>query len=270
MTVDETTPQPRERILRAAADLLEAGGREAVTTRSVSAAAGVQAQTIYRRFGDMRGLLDEVARQGYTAYLADKQANLTAGDPVEQLRRGWDLHVAFGSAHPALYRLLYTDPRPDEGAAVMGEAHDILVRLVTRVAEAGRLRVGVQAAAAMIHAAGIGVTVTLISAEAAGSVTLHEGLSEATRDAVFGALITDEEPSAAPGDNRAARAARHAVALKAMLDEDDADGEDSRSFTPGEHLLLGEWLARLAAPAASESTGAVDVRITASRPRRPA
>ena len=36
------------------------GGRGAVTTRAVSAAARVQPPTIYRQFGDMRGLLDAV------------------------------------------------------------------------------------------------------------------------------------------------------------------------------------------------------------------
>ncbi|MFI5679004.1 TetR/AcrR family transcriptional regulator [Streptomyces cellulosae] len=246
MTASDAIPQPRERILQAAADLLAHGGREAVSTRSVSAAAGVQAQTIYRHFGDMKGLLDEVARQGYAAYLADKQANLTSGDPVEQLRHGWDLHVAFGLTNPAVYRLLYTDPRPGEGAAVMGEAYDILVRLVTRVAEAGRLRMGVEAAAAMIHATGIGVTVTLISADAAGRLSDHEGLSENTRDAVLAALVTDEEQAAAE-DTRAALGVRHAVALKALL------GEEALPFTAGEQALLTEWLTRLVTPAAPAS-----------------
>ncbi|MDN3029657.1 TetR/AcrR family transcriptional regulator [Streptomyces sp. S.PB5] len=251
MAMTETTLQPRERILRAAADLLAEGGREAVSTRSVSAAAGVQAQTIYRQFGDMQGLLDEVAQRGFASYLSDKHANLSSGDPVEQLRRGWDLHVSFGLANPALYRLLYTDPRPGEGVAVMGEAYDILVRLVTRVAETGRLRKDIQTAAAMVHAAGIGVTVTLIGADAAGLLAAHEGLSENTRDAVLAALITSdtddqETPEARP---RAERGARHAVALKALLDE-DGDGKDAgedkeRLFTPGERLLLGEWLTRL-------------------------
>lgn len=248
MTVTETIPQPRERILRAAADLLAEGGREAVSTRSVSAAAGVQAQTIYRQFGDMQGLLDEVARRGFASYLADKHTNLSSGDPVEQLRRGWDLHVAFGLANPALYRLLYTDLRPGEGAAVMGEAYDILVRLVTRVAEAGRLKMPVPAAASMIHAAGIGVTVTLISADAAGLLAEHEGLSEHTRDAVLAALVADEREDGA-AESRAERGARHAVALKALLDEE----AEEQPFTPGEHLLLGEWLARLADTTGSDA-----------------
>ncbi|KMS90511.1 MULTISPECIES: TetR/AcrR family transcriptional regulator [Streptomyces] len=240
MTATETMPQPRERILRAAADLLAEGGREAVSTRSVSAAAGVQAQTIYRQFGDMQGLLDEVAQRGFASYLAEKQANLASGDAVEQLRHGWDLHVAFGLANPALYRLLYTDPRPGEGATAMGKAYDILLQLVTRVAEAGRLRMSVEAAAAMIHAAGIGVTVTLISASSAGLLAEHEGLSENTRDAVLAALIADERDTGA-AESRADRGARHAVALKALLDEEDF----RQPFTPGEHLLLTEWLARL-------------------------
>jgi AcrR family transcriptional regulator len=253
MTTTEKTSQPRERILRAAAELLEEGGREAVSTRAVSAAAEVQAQTIYRQFGDMRGLLNEVARQGYAAYLAGKQAGLSNGDPVERLRHGWDLHVAFGLAHPALYRLLYTDPRPGDSSAVTGEAHDILLGLITRVAEAGRLRIGVAPAAAVIHAAGIGVTITLISAEAAGLLTTYAGLSQTTRDTVFDTLITEAGPDTGSKDSRATRTAKHAVALKALLDEDGTDQATSQAFTPGEHHLLNEWLTRLAGPAAGSA-----------------
>ncbi|MGW4205208.1 TetR/AcrR family transcriptional regulator [Streptomyces sp. NPDC004726] len=247
MRATGTTPQPRERILRASADLLAEGGRQAVSTRSVSAAAMVQAQTIYRHFGDMKGLLDEVARQGYAAYLADKRSNLAAGDPVEQLRRGWDLHVAFGLAHPALYRLIHTDPRPGAPSAVMGEANGILTELVTRVAETGRLRTSIEAAEAMIHAAGVGVAVTLINADDEGRLAEYEGLSENTRDAVLAALVTDAKKSAPVEEDRVMRGAQHAVALKALLEQ----GE--QPFTESERGLLGEWLTRLvtaATPAA--------------------
>src|SRR5213082_3591627 len=92
----EQTVDVRERIMRAAAGLLAQGGREAVTTRAVSAAAGVQAPTLYRQFGDMRGLLNAVARETLAAYVRDKAAQEPGDDPVEDLRRGWDLHVAFG------------------------------------------------------------------------------------------------------------------------------------------------------------------------------
>ena len=44
------------------AQLLNDGGREAVSTRAVAAAAGVQPPTIYRQYGDMQGLLSAVAQ----------------------------------------------------------------------------------------------------------------------------------------------------------------------------------------------------------------
>src|SRR3954452_18482594 len=100
----------RTRIVTAAAALLADGGRDAVTTRAVAAAAGVQAPTIYRLFGDKTGLLDAVAEHGFQAYLGGKAA--PDGDPVECLRAGWDLHVGFGLANPGLYALMYGNPRP--------------------------------------------------------------------------------------------------------------------------------------------------------------
>src|SRR3712207_1801545 len=95
----------RDTIVRATTELLSAGGRDAVTTRAVSAAAGVQPPTIYRLFGDMRGLLDAVTAAGFASYLARKTAQEPSEDPVDDLRAGWDLHVAFGLENPAFYML---------------------------------------------------------------------------------------------------------------------------------------------------------------------
>ena len=100
----------RERIVETAAALLARGGREAVTTRAVATAAGVQPPTIYRLFGDKVGLLDAVTEHGFRAYLADK--GVASADPVADLRSGWDLHVGFGLANPGLYALMYGDPGP--------------------------------------------------------------------------------------------------------------------------------------------------------------
>ena len=237
----KTTLSPRERILRATAGLLAEGGREAVTTRSVSEAAGVQSPTIYRQFGDMRGLLDEVASYGFARYLESKVAREIVDDPVEDLRRGWDLHVEFGLANPVLYSLMYGDPRP---VAAASEARKILRGLVQRAAEAGRLRVGVEEAADMIQAAGVGVVLTLLAAqcEPPGSA-----LSEKTREAVLGAVTTDE--GGIPDDGRG-RVANRAVALEAVLPEAEA------KLTPGERTVLSEWLERLSRtdPKAPRST----------------
>jgi AcrR family transcriptional regulator len=223
----------RGRIVRAAAELLVEGGREAVTTRAIAAAAGVQAPTIYRQFGDMRGLLDEVASFGFSRYLRDKTSRELVEDPVEDLRRGWDLHVGFGLENPAFYALMYGDPRPGGEPTAAREATEILHGLVQRVAEAGRLRVGVESAARMIHAAGSGVTLTLIGTEPGNRDPM---LSEATREAILAAVTTDQAPDTATGHDRVSG---RAVALKAVLSEAPA------GFTHSESALLSEWLDRL-------------------------
>src|ERR1700678_2661178 len=92
----------RAQLVEVAAELLATAGPDAVTTRSVALAAGVQAPTIYRIFGDKSGLLDAVIEHGFAAYLARKPPVGTDADPVASLRAGWELHVGFGLAHPEL------------------------------------------------------------------------------------------------------------------------------------------------------------------------
>src|ERR1700761_6376736 len=96
----------RARIVEVAAGLLATGGTDAVSTRAVALAAGTQAPTIYRLFGDKDGLLEAVAEYGFAAYLARKPPLVSSGDPVADLRAGWDLHIAFGLENPALFSLM--------------------------------------------------------------------------------------------------------------------------------------------------------------------
>src|SRR6476620_9472120 len=103
-------PHARARIVRAATELPATGGRDAVTTRAVSAAAGVQPPTIYRHFGDMHGLLAVAARETLAVHVREQATRALTNDPVEDLRRGWDLHIAFGLAHPDAFALLYSAP----------------------------------------------------------------------------------------------------------------------------------------------------------------
>ncbi|HLR84941.1 MAG TPA: helix-turn-helix domain-containing protein, partial [Nocardioidaceae bacterium] len=51
-TVPAGRDQTRQRVIEAAIELLARDGRDAVTTRAVADAAGVQAPAIYRLFGD--------------------------------------------------------------------------------------------------------------------------------------------------------------------------------------------------------------------------
>lgn len=224
----------RERIVQAAARLLTEGGREAVSTRAVSAAAGVQAPTIYRQFEDMQALLLAAARAVLSVYVRDKARAARPADPVKALREGWDLHVAFGLANPAAYALLNAEPAASEGAeAEEGRAH--LTLLVTRVAEAGRLRVSVPLAVTMIHAAGCGVTLTLI---ATAPEARDPRLSRATRDAVLSAILIERQ---ARTTDSGGRLAARAVGMRALL------GDAKDVLSSAETQLMGEWLDRIAA-----------------------
>jgi len=227
----------RERIVAAAARLLAEGGADAVSTRAVSAAAGVQPPTIYRLFGDKRGLLDAVVAHGFASYLADKTAAAPTDDPVEDLRAGWDLHVGLGLANPALYLLMYGQQPPGASSPAALAAFDVLAGHIRRIAEAGRLRVPEDRAAALVHAAGSGTTLALI---ATPGERRDPELSRAAREAVLAAITADApvtpEPGAGPG------AAAAAVTLRAVLPRTDA-------LTASESALLREWLDRIAGQA---------------------
>jgi len=221
----------RERIVAAAAGLLAEGGRDAVSTRGVSAAAGVQAPAIYRLFGDKQGLLDAVATDGFTAYLNSKTDTKPGDDPVQDLRAGWDLHISFALANPAVYSLMYGEPRP--GAApppAAAAAAGILTTHIRRIAEAGRLRVGEERAAQLVHAAGSGTALSLI---ALPEDRRDLALSDLAREAVITAITTGTAPPEPPGPVGAA------VALRALLPQ-------ASVLTVHERGLLHEWLDRIA------------------------
>jgi AcrR family transcriptional regulator len=218
----------RERILQAAARLLAESGGAPVSTRAVCAAAGVGAPTLYHHFGDKDGLLDAVVAYGFERYLAEKRARPSTGDPVEDLRRGWDAHVEFGLAQPAFYALMYGAGR--SAGAASEEAHRILLLTTEAVSRAGRLRVPVHTAARMIQAACMGVTLRLISST--GETT---DLSARTREAVLAAVTTDEA-----GD-RPSSVSAMAIALASAI-----EGRAPHALTTAETTMLREWLARIA------------------------
>jgi AcrR family transcriptional regulator len=237
----DARPHARARIVRAATELLATGGRNAVTTRAVSAAAGVQPPTIYRHFGDMQGLLDVAARETLAVHVREQATRALTNDPVEDLRRGWDLHIAFGLAHPDAFALLYSAPSVAASVSVIHEGVEVLQGLVARIAEAGRLRVDVAHATDLLHAAGTGVTLTL---SATPPEERDPRLSETMREAILTAITVPASAETPNGETNAAPAAEqvavHAVALQALLT--DAPGV----LSAAERQLLSDWLDQLA------------------------
>ena len=232
--MDDAKTRTRRQILAVAADILEREGAQAVSTRSVAAAAGIRAASLYQLFGDKDGLLAALAIHAFDIYLAEKHNLAHTDDPVDDMRRGWDIHVDFGLRHPAFYLLMFGTGHPGRRPPAADEAHDLLLKFLDRAAAAGRLRVPPALAARLILAAVTGVTLSLIGAPAEDR---DPEISARMRDTLIDSLTTDPPPATDPG------IASRALALDAALSA--ADG-GILPLRPTETALLRDWLHQLA------------------------
>lgn len=229
MNTESDDKSTRARILEAAEALLRSGGPAALTTRAVAAAAGVQAPTLYRLFGDKQGLLDATAEHGLWAYVAAKSTRQQSADPLENFRRAFDLNVAFGVDNPALYAILAAPRAASSSDTGLGG----LRHFVRALAAAGRLRMEESRAAALIQAVATGTVTTL---NATPPEARDMSLAATARETLIAAITpgnTDTAAAQADGPEVAA------ITLRANLDCLDA-------LTPGERQLLAEWLDRIA------------------------
>jgi AcrR family transcriptional regulator len=228
-----TGAEAAEKVLEAAAGLLGSGGIDAVSTRAVASAAGVQPPTIYRQFGDKQGLLDAVTGYVLQNYLQDKRRAALTGDPVQDFRDSWDLHVDFGLTHPDCYILAYVQPHPGTMPVLARESIEILQRLVGRIGDRGLLRMSVKRAVEFVHAAAMGYVLAQIR------VPPEERdleLSAITRENAIAAIATVGSRQPAPSDLPG-----RAVALREAL-RSNTNG----ALTLGEKAMMAEWLDRLA------------------------
>ena len=237
-----TRDEVRSGIVEAAARLLGERGASGVTTRAVAQAAGVQAPTIYRLFGDKDGLLDAVAEHVMATYVAAKAGTAGGaageGDPVADLRAGWRMHVDFGLANPDLFALLHSPARAASPATTAGIA--VLRGRVRRLAAAGLLRVDEDRAVLMIHAAGSGAVLALLESPPAER---DPGLSEAMFDAVAARILVPAAQSAAQSVAQSpSRAAGH-DAVPVVVAFATTVG-DLPGLTDAERALMGEWVGR--------------------------
>lgn len=222
----------RTRVLEAASRLIAQGGVAALTTRAVGSAASVQTPTLYRLFGEKRGLLDAVAQHGLAAFVARKANAERHPDPVQDLADAWDDYVGFGLANPAVFAIMNEIGAPGSASLAALAGIEVLRERVRRIAKAGRLGIPVEQAVGLVHAVGIGTVTTLLATPAEEA---DPQLSSLARNAVMAAILAD-----AHDQQGHAGLASLAIALGARLDEVEA-------VTPGERLLLSELLSRLSA-----------------------
>jgi AcrR family transcriptional regulator/alkylated DNA nucleotide flippase Atl1 len=224
----------RDRLLLAATQLLDEARGGPVSTREITQRAGVRAPTLYHHFGSKQALLDAVASHGFKEFLRVRHERGVAGDPLADVRAGWDSHVAFGLEFPSAYTHIYGNVRPGVPCAVTADVRAHVLETLEDAERQGRLRVSASDAATQILAACSGVTLTLIQQP---SAERDLTLSERMREAVLAAITSG--PSDAPGADR--------PGTWQALDSVATAIEDAGSpLTPGERFLMHELLARLA------------------------
>jgi AcrR family transcriptional regulator len=135
----------RETLVAVAAQLLDEGGREAVTLREVGRRAGVSHNAPYKHFADKEALLAAVAARelnrrssALSAIVAGRQP---PGAVVQAMMRGY---VAWALEFPQRFKLVYGSwsKGSDELAVAAGSARALLVGVVAEAQQAGQLPAG--------------------------------------------------------------------------------------------------------------------------------
>jgi AcrR family transcriptional regulator len=104
----------RDALLGAAARVLERDGLSGLTLRAVAREAGVSHAAPTHHFGDLTGLVSELAAIGFRQFnVAMEAAGAAAASPVEKAMARARAYVAYAQAHPGMYGLMFRAERLD-------------------------------------------------------------------------------------------------------------------------------------------------------------
>jgi AcrR family transcriptional regulator len=120
-------------LLSAAETILERSGIAALTMRAAAREAGVSHAAPAHHFGDLSGLLSELAASGFIRfhdYVAAQTADASRlpGGRVRALSRGY---IGFAQAHPGLFQLMFRSERLDWSRASLASAGASAFALLT-------------------------------------------------------------------------------------------------------------------------------------------
>jgi AcrR family transcriptional regulator len=113
----------RDALLQAAERVLERDGLGGLTLRAVAREAGVSHAAPTHHFGDLSGLVSELAAIGFRQFNA-AMAAACAGDtpyPAKGLARA-KAYIAYAQAHPGMYGLMFRTERLDYSRPSLHEA----------------------------------------------------------------------------------------------------------------------------------------------------
>ncbi len=128
-----------EALLKAAERVLERDGLAGLTLRAVAREAGVSHAAPTHHFGDLTGLLSELAAIGFRQFgQAMNAAGASAATPPEKGAASAKAYVAYAQAHPGMYGLMFRSERLDHSRPSLHEASEASFAGLTRGVGASR------------------------------------------------------------------------------------------------------------------------------------
>jgi AcrR family transcriptional regulator len=113
----------REALLQAAERVLERDGLAGLTLRAVAREAGVSHAAPTHHFGDLTGLVSELAAIGFRQFNAAMVSACDAATmPLERVLARPKAYVAYAQAHPGMYGLMFRTERLDYSRPSLHEA----------------------------------------------------------------------------------------------------------------------------------------------------
>lgn len=113
-------------LLKAAQTVLERDSLPGLTLRAVAREAGVSHAAPTHHFGDLTGLLSELAAVGFRNFNASlTAASATSATPIERSLARARAYLAYARAQPGMYQLMFRTERLDMNRPALKEASNI-------------------------------------------------------------------------------------------------------------------------------------------------
>jgi AcrR family transcriptional regulator len=125
----QTERNVRDELLRAAVDILNEHGPDALQTRKIASAAGTSTMAVYTHFGGMPALIAAVAEEGLRQFDAAMTMPPTS-DPVADLMATGIAYRRYAIERPHMYRLMFGST---SAHGINAPAHDVLTLSVTEI-----------------------------------------------------------------------------------------------------------------------------------------
>jgi AcrR family transcriptional regulator len=126
-------------LLEAAERIMEDKGIQGLTLRATAREAGVSHAAPKNHFGDLTGLLSELAARGYERFCAMMVGDVREADtPMQRMQAIGRAYVAFARAHPGMFMLMFRSERLDMKRPSLRDAAHAAQRVLTDAVAAGR------------------------------------------------------------------------------------------------------------------------------------